>query len=109
MVLAIVDGADRVGRPLRDVVVHTINELPVSLSFAEQRGPKTRAVVGMCTRFSTGEIDERWQDVGILHEGIGAFAGRDAPGPAGDQRGLDAGVPVRPLVAGKLRPLLGGK
>ena len=63
----------------------------------------------MCAWFSTGEIDERRQDVGILHEGIGAFAGRDAPGPAGDQRSLDAGVPVRPLVPRKLRPLLGGK
>ena len=84
MVLAIVDGADRVGRPLRDVVVYTVDELPVSLFFAEQRVPKTGAVVGICARFSTGEFDERGQDVSVLHERIGAFVGRDTPGPTGD-------------------------
>ena len=109
MVLAIVDGADRVGRPLRDIVMHAVDELPVSLFFAEQRVPKTGAVVGICARFSTGEFDERGQDVSVLHERIGAFVGRDTPGPTGDQCGMDAGVPVRPLVTGKLRPLLGGE
>ena len=38
----------------------------------------------MVARFSAGKIDERGKDVGVLHEGVGAFAGRDSPGP-GDQ------------------------
>ena len=45
----------------------------------------------------------------VLDEGVGAVAGFGFAGPAGDQGGVQAGVPVGPLAAGELRALLGGE
>ena len=57
----------------------------------------------------TGEVEEGREDVGELDEGGGAFADRDGAGPTGDEGGVEAAVPVGPLVAGELGALFAGK
>ena len=75
------------------------------LRFAEQRFLETDAVEFL-PRFAARDVEERGQQVFVLHDGVGQASRFDFRGVTGHERAVHARIPAGPFAAGELRPLL---
>ncbi|MEZ5300848.1 MAG: ribonucleoside-diphosphate reductase subunit alpha [Verrucomicrobiales bacterium] len=106
---AVAGGADRIGRSLRQVVVHAIDKLAMLALLAAQDRQETPPVKARRARIAARRLDQGGRDIRVVDERLGPLSLRGHAGPARDQGGVHAGVPVRPFAAGELRALLGGE
>ena len=106
---AVADRANGVGWTFGKIIVHAEGVIPVLVALSQQdigEGGSVERWGGGCR---AGEFEKGWENVGILHDGFGSLSGRNPTGPAGDQRGVEAVVPVGPFASGELGTLFAGE
>ena len=106
---AVAYGTDRIRLALGNIVVNAVNVPAMFIRFARQHFQETGAIEVEPIAIAPSRFDQGRHHVRHLNECIGFRPGSNTVGPARDQPGMDAEIPVRPLGVTQRPTLLGRK
>jgi hypothetical protein len=95
------------GRAFGEVVVHRADVFAMLRGLAFLDGRETCAVEALPAGIAAGGFEEGGQDIGVLDQRISLAVGLDVPGPAHDEGGMEAFLPIGPFADRPLAALLG--